>query len=228
MTNEELVKQWQKKKDRKALDTLRTNLRPLVQGQVNKYRSNSVSNALLLAEADSLLVDAATNYNPRNNASFSTYLYISLKKLNRFSAARSNIGTIPEARTQKITQYMQARDNLTGSLGRVPTQSDMKEHLGWSTGQIRNMKASLRNDVSASAISVPPTFDTQSYKDKRLMDDMWYELTGDEKKVFAAITGKDGRRPTKVGREIAARTGFSTAKVSMLRTSIGRKMEMLM
>jgi DNA-directed RNA polymerase specialized sigma subunit len=87
------------------------------------------------------------------------------------------------------------------------------------------MQRSVRMDIINTQVSTPPRLDTTDAKTRQLIDDIWWELTNDEKKVFEIVTGKNGKRKLDKGKDIASSTGFSQAKVSQLRKAIAKKME---
>ena len=225
MNDEELVARWQRSKDHMALDELRRSVKPLTQSQVNKYRSNSVPQSVIEAKADQILVESANKFRMGTGAKFRTFLFGNLRRLNRFSAARSNVGTIPEARAQKIGVYQRVYEHLKEQKRRPPTPSELADELNWSLSEIMNMQRSVRMDIITTQVSAPPRLDTTDAKTRQLIQDIWWELTPDEKKVFEIITGKNGKRKLDKGKDIAQATRFSQAKVSQLRKAIGKKME---
>lgn len=218
-TDEQLVARWQKTRDAAALDALRTRLRPLLASQVSKYRANAVPQVLLEAEADRLMVGAAGSYKPTAGASFRTYVFTNLRHLNRFSAARSNIATIPEARAQKIGVYTRVYEQLATEKRRPPTPAELADELMWPLSEILTMQRSLRRDIPSPEHS--PGAVSYEARVGQVLSDIRHELTPDELRVFDLI---DKKKITK-GQDIARLTGFSPAKVSTLRTSIGKKME---
>lgn len=225
MTDEELVRRWKQNRDRAALDELRRRTRPLIQSQVNKYRANAVPQPVLVAKADQILVESAGSYRQGTGAGFRTHLFTNLRRLNRFSAARSNIATIPEARTQRIGIYQRVYADMQVRKRRPPTTSELADELNWTRAEVLTMQRSQRRDVMSSGLKVPARMDTTEYRRRRVMDDIWFELTPDEQIVFAHLTGTHGRRQIDKGQNISRATGFSPAKVSQLRTSIGHKIE---
>jgi len=226
MTDEELVSKWQKTRDPESLNELRRRTRSLVQSQVNKYRSNSVPQSIILAKADQILVESAGSFRVGAGAKFKTHVFGNLRRLNRFSAARSNIATIPEARTQKIGVYQRVYDDLKSRKMRPPTPAELADELSWPLSEVMTMQRSVRRDIIGTRIAAPPRLDTSGAKDQRLLQDIWYELTPDEKKVFEIIMGTNGRRKMDKGKDVARVSGFSQAKVSQLRKAIGKKMEL--
>jgi DNA-directed RNA polymerase sigma subunit (sigma70/sigma32) len=225
MTDEELVLRWQQGRDRAALDELRRRTRPLVQSQVNKYRANSVPQSVLEAKADQILVESAGSYRPGTGAKFRTHLFTNLRRLNRFSAARSNIATIPEARTQRIGAYQRTYADLQARKRRPPTTSELADELNWQPSEVLTMQRSQRRDIMSSGLKVPARMDTTEFRRRQVMEDIWFELTPDEQVVYAHLTGTHGRRRIERGQDISMATNFSPAKVSQIRTSIGHKIE---
>jgi DNA-directed RNA polymerase sigma subunit (sigma70/sigma32) len=218
-SDEELVARWQRTHDIAALNALRTSVRPLIISQVNKYRTNAVPTPLLEAEADRLVVEAAGSFRPTAGASFRTYAFTALRHLNRFSAARSNIATIPEARAQKIGLYQRVNEDLMARKNRAPSPSELADELMWPLSEVMTMQRSLRRDI-ASPEHAPGEVQHEA-RIGQLMHDIRAELTPDELRVYDLIT----RQKVQKGQDLARRTGFSQAKVSVLRTAIARKME---
>lgn len=224
-SDEQLVARWQQRRDLQALDELRRRLRPLTQSQVNKYRSNSVSTPLIESEADRILVASADGFRPRAGASFRTHVFTNLRRLNRFSIARSNIATIPEARAQNIGTFQRAFDELADEKGRPPTTSELADSLSWNPKAVVTMQRSLRRDIVGSNVAVSTQADMSGARMMSVLDDIWYELTPEEQMVFAYVTGTHGRRKVEKGQDVARLTGFSQAKVSQIRSAIARKIE---
>lgn len=224
-TDEQLVGRWQTSRDRAALDELRRRTKPLVQSQVNKFRSNSVPSVVLETKADQILVQSANKFRPAAGAKFRTFLFGNLRRLNRFSTARSNIATIPEARAQNIGVYQRVFDELQARKRRPPTTSELADELHWPMNEVLAMQRSLRRDIISSGMVAPARLDTSSARTAGIMQDIWYELTPDEQKVYGHIIGRPGFRKLSKGQDIARATRFSPAKVSQLRSSIGRKLE---
>jgi DNA-directed RNA polymerase sigma subunit (sigma70/sigma32) len=223
--DEQLVIRWQQRRDVSSLNELRRRLRPLTQSQVNKYRANSVSTPLIESEADRILVASADSFKPGAGASFRTHVFNNLRRLNRFSIARSNIATIPEARAQNIGTFQRVYDDLADTRARPPTTSELADALSWSPKSVLTMQRSLRRDVIGSGITVASQMDMTGARMRSVMDDIWYELTPEEQTVYALVTGSHGKRKTEKGQDIAKATGFSQAKVSQLRSAVARKIE---
>jgi len=227
-TNEDLVFMYQKG-DMRALDQLRINVGPIVNAQVNRYISGPghISRAALMAKADELLVDAARTYKRGTGAAFTTHLFNHLRRLDRYTKANANIAKMPEARANSITNFQNRVKELEDIKGRPPTDEEIADYMNIPVEEVRRMKKSLGREISESQLggvsSVPyqhgnPVLD-------QLLEDIYFELTPDEKIVFDHLFGRHGKKKLKTGNEIARATGFSPAKVSQLRASIARKMK---
>ena len=224
-SDEALVARWKTKKDLAALNELRKRLRPLTQSQVNKYRSNSVSTALIESEADKILVTSAEGFKPTAGASFRTYVFTNLRRLNRFSIARSNIATIPEARAQSIGVFTRVSSDLSSAKGRPATTSELADALSWNPKAVLTMQRSLRMDVMGSGFVDPQDKDMIGGRQQAVLDDIWYELTPEEKIVYEFTTGSHGRKKVSSGKDMARLTGLSQSKISQLRSAVASKME---
>jgi hypothetical protein len=60
---------------------------------------------------------------------------------------------------------------------------------------------------------------------KQLLHDIYWELTPDEKMVFEYLFGMNGKKKVDTGKDLSRLTGFSQPKVSVIRSSIAKKLE---
>jgi DNA-directed RNA polymerase specialized sigma subunit len=225
MSDEELALKWQKNRDMLALSQLRASNKRLIKSQVSKFRRSPVPMSVIESKADELLVKAADTFQAGKGASFKTHLFNHLRRLDRFVKARANIAYLPETTANKITVFENAKKELADKKGRPATAEELADHLHWPIKEVKRQQKSVRLDIASSAIAGSHAADLTDARHQQLLHDIVYELTPDEKKVFAHIMGMGTAKKTDSGREIAALTGFSQAKVSNLRRSIAAKLE---
>ena len=225
MTDEQLVTKWQQRRDLNALSELRRRSARIVGSQVSKFTASPLPRSVLDSKADELFVDAASSYREGTGAKFSTHLFNHLKRLDRFVKQRGNIAYIPEARASKITVFQNAEKQLSDDIRRRPTDPEMADHLNWPVKEVSLMRKSVRRDIPASGIGGQHVIDITSARHQQLLHDIVHELTFDEKKVFNHLFGLEGKRKASSGRALSRLTGFSQPKVSLLRSSIAKKLE---
>lgn len=217
------------KGDIKALDQLRINVAPLVNAQVNRYLSGPghISRAAMMAKADELLVDAARTYKKTSGAMFTTHLFNHLRRLDRYTKANANIAHMPEARANSLTNFQNRVRELEDQKGRPPTDQEIADYMNISIEEVRRLKRALNREISESQMgqASADAYTRGNPVIDQLLEDIYFELTPDEKVVFDHLFGLHGKKKLKTGNEIAKATGFSTAKVSQLRKSIAMKMK---
>lgn len=224
-TNEDLVLKYQKG-DIAALNELRSNVRYQVQGQVTRFINGPghISRAAMEARADELLVDAAKTWKP-GSAMFQTHLHNYLRRLDRYTKANANISKVPELKANMITSFTTQSSILQDQKGRAPTREELADHMQISLKTVDHMNRSMRREVPWSHVGIDHQANMEQARVNELLDDIEFELTPDERKVFVLIMGKSGAKKVTTGGDLARATGFSQAKVSMLRTSIAKKIQ---
>jgi DNA-directed RNA polymerase specialized sigma subunit len=222
---DDLVSQWKRRRSTATLDQVRSQTAPLVESRIKRFRSSQVSDPVLRAKADEILVSSMKSYDPNRGASFTTHLHGNLRRMGRFTIQRANVAQIPEARAQKIGFYQSVRQNFIDEHHRPPTTDELADELGWPAAEVHRLERELRLDIPSTSLPIPHTLDMTDTAEDQLLRDIWYELTPDEKKVLDAVTGMHGVRKTTEGKALARKLGWSQAKVSQVRTSIARKME---
>lgn len=224
-TDEELALAFAKRSDLAALRELRVRCQPLVQSQVARYVAGPghIPRIAIETKADELLVDAARSFNPAAGAAFKTHLFNYLRRLDRYTKANANIAYMPEARANLITQFTTQMKIVEDQKRRPATNEELADHMSLPVASVELMRKSLRREIPWSQVAGPQTNQLESARINQLMDDIYYELSPDERVVFEHITGR-GRKKTSSGQELAKITGFSQAKVSVLRSRIAQRM----
>ncbi len=225
-TDEELAKAYAKGSDYAALQELRVRVQPIVHSQVNRYVTGPghISRAALEARADELFVDAAKTYDPKAGAAFRTHLFNGLRRLDRYVKANANVAYIPEARASNITLFNTRFKTLEDEKRRPPTDEELADDLMWSLAEVQRMRRSMRRELPWSQVQSPHQVGMEDARNVQLLDDVYHELSPDERMVFEFITGRGRPKITK-GQDLAKKTGFSQAKVSQLRKRIAERLK---
>ncbi len=225
-TDEELAVAFQKRGDILALSELRRRCQAIVMSQVVRYLTGPghISRAALEAKADELLVEAAKSFNPNAGAAFKTHLFNYLRRLDRYTKANANIAHVPEARASLITLFSTQMKVLEDEKRRPPTNEELADHMSWPVSSVELMRKSMHRELPWSQVGGPQEQGMESARITQLLDDIHFELAPDERIVLEHIMGR-GRKKLVQGQDIAKATGFSQAKVSMLRTRIAERMK---
>ena len=92
--------------------------------------------------------------------------------------------------------------------------------MSWPVGDVRRMRSSLRREVPWSVMQGTQDQSMEQARIQLVLDDVYFELTPDEKVVFDHLFGLHGKKKLQKGQDIARETKFSQAKVSQLRSKI--------
>lgn len=225
-TVEDLVVQYQKKRDQVALNAVREHSRNIVYHHVNRFLQGPghIPRPVMEAKADELLVQAADSFDPKAGASFTTHLFTHLRRLDRFTKANANVARTSEARAGMIVAFQNAMKELEDQKRRPPTDEELADHMSIPLTTIQMMRKTVRREVPWSQIAAPQEQAMERAKHDQVFDDIYYELTPDERVVFEHLLGR-GRKQLSAGQDIAKATGFSQAKVSVLRTRIAERIK---
>ena len=213
--------------DHMALKDLRIRCSSIVQASVQRFMTGPghIPRAVMEAKADELLVDAARTYKANTGASFNTHLFNHLRRLDRFTKANANVAKKPEARSNLITNFNQQYTILSEQKQRPPSAEELSDHMSIPLTQVQMMMSTQKREIPWSHGTGTSNAMMDNAHVDMVLANIAHELTADEARVFDHLMGKNGKKQTSVGGELARLTGFSQAKVSQLRTSIAKKIK---
>lgn len=195
-----------------------------INAKVNEFRAAPVPPSAVRGFAQAQAMKALQTYNPNKGASVSTFVNWHLKKVRSFVLKHQNIGRIPEHRGYGITQYKEAKAELTDKMGTPPDSLTLAENLGWSQAEVNRMERELRPDLIASLSPEPDRLrDIQSSRERDVLRYIHYDLTPDERLVFEYSLGLYGK-PQLSATDISRTMGISLPKVSRIRGKIDKKL----
>lgn len=221
----ELYKQWQEEDDDQALGELMDELDPIVESKAQDITPPDLEKETVKSHIRNQIAKDLPEYDPEETA-MSTYLYnFSLPKTNRYVNTYQNTARIPEARTQKISTFNEAKQQLKDDFNREPSDQELSDELGWSIKEVRRMQKSQRQEIPESSFDMIGNFEAESHSE---LDDVYhymiYELDPEEQIVFKHLTGFDNTEKLS-GKEIAQKMDVSPAKVSKIKKKINNKMQ---
>lgn len=220
----ELWRNWKADPTPEKLEPLLDVLQGPINAKVNEFRAAPVPDSAVRAFANAQAVKALHTYNPSKGSAVSTFVNWHLKKVRSFVLKHQNIGRIPEGRAYRITDYKQAKEELTQKLGRPPDTMTLADRLGWSPAEVGRMQSELRPDLIASLSPEPDRLRSmQSSRERDVLRYIHYDLTPDERLVFEYSLGLYGR-PKLSATNIAKTMNISLPKVSRIRAKIDKKL----
>jgi RNA polymerase sigma factor (sigma-70 family) len=221
----ELWRSWKADPNQGTLEPLMDSLQPLIVSKVNEFRAAPVPPAAVHGFANAQVIKALNNYSPDKGAAVGTYVQWHLKKVRSFVVKHQNLGKIPEHRAYKITEFKNARDEITQKQGFAPDSLTLAERLGWSQAEVTRMEKELRPDLIASVSPEPDRLsDMQSSREREVLRYIHHDLTPEERLVFEYSLGLYGK-PELSATNIAKTMGISLPKVSRIRKKIYKKLE---
>jgi hypothetical protein len=220
--------------DPDKLRPLMQSFQPLIQSRVNMYaRQVPIPPAAIEAEVNRRFLDGLRTYDPDRTgfqgktAKLSTHLFRSVKKSGRWIKKYQNVGTIPEKRIDRITDYKTALSSLTDQLGREPSEHELAQDLLWAPAEVSRMQTEMRKDYLGSQWDAPesidPVFQMPS-AEREMVHLIKYELSPRENLVLEYSMGLNGKSQMGTN-QIAQKLGVSAPTVSRTKGKIAKLFE---
>ncbi|MEC8306376.1 MAG: hypothetical protein VXZ72_00755 [Chlamydiota bacterium] len=216
---------WKKDPTEDNLSDLIDQMEGMINKTVSVYSSAAVPPSVIRGAANLAVLNAVKTYNPEKGK-LSTHVGWHLKKVRATAAKYQNLGRIPEHRTYKITEFKDAKAEITDRLGYEPDTQMLADSLGWSIAETTRMENELRKDYIASQ---SPDIDllgdavAAQGREREVLRYIWQDLTSEEKLVFEYTLGINGKPELSAG-EIAKKMGTNQPKISRIRKKIDQKL----
>lgn len=219
----ELYTKWQENDDPEALNELLNSVDPLLESKAQEFTPPSVKKETVKNKMKNQIVQDLDDYDPEQSAFTTWAINFPVRKTPRFVNKIQNTAYIPEARTQKISSYNNAKEKLKEKYGREPSQKELSDELGWPIKEIELIEKSQRDEIPTSSVESIGNFEAMSFSPADdIMNLIEYDLEGEEAVVFEYLTGH-GDKPQLKGKEIAEKMDISPAKVSKIKKRIEEK-----
>lgn len=202
------------------LKPLLDSFKPLIESRAYVYKRQKleIPTAAIDAEFQKQFVNALKTYDPSKGTSLGTWVYSSLRKAGRYIKNYQNIGKIPEERIGMITQFQQAKSELTDKLGTEPDTLTLAQHLKWPRKLVETMEKENRKDLPTSGWETDP-FELLSSPDLETLRLIQYELTPEERSVYEYTFGMNGKPSLSPG-DISKKLKMHPSRVSRIRAKI--------
>jgi DNA-directed RNA polymerase specialized sigma subunit len=206
----ELWNTWNSNKNKETLTPLMSAVNPIIQKEVSRWATGSVSRPVLNIEAKKIALKAFETYTP-GSSQLNTHLTNQLKGLSRIVYTHSNPARLPEHQTLKVGTYLNAKNELEETLGREPTVEELSSSLKWSRKEVDRFRTELRNGFSTSK---PTPAGFESYNpDESLVDFIYNDLHDQDKLVFEHTTGYGGNKILSA-KDLIDKTGMTQGQIS--------------
>ncbi len=182
---------------------------------------------VLVNKAKVLAIKAFDTYNPDKGAALSTHVINNLAPISRVVYTHQNAARLPENLTMKVNAYNTAKENLSVTLGRQPSDMELHQELGWSAPEVNRMSQYMRNDLVESIGGLDDSFySDQEAEDDDLLAAIYFDLSPEEKELFVRVTGYLNH-PKQNNSEIIRDLGISQAQLSYRKTLLLKKINRL-
>lgn len=228
----DLYHEWKQTGSKEAFQGLYTSMKPLLFDAARKaaYRSPLPKSAHQIWAAQSML-DALRTYDPKAGTALQTHIYTAVnQKQKRLNYDYGNIGRMPEPRATRIGLFQNETENLRTELDRAPSSAELADRLGWSLKTVELTQREVHKNLSISdGVDAQPFY--ESSLDRAILDDIYFDLSGEQQTVYDYIFGLHGKpRLTKANgkvdfEDIGRRSGYSSSKARSLYIQIRTKAE---
>lgn len=228
----DLYNQWKETGSKEAFQGLYNSMKPLLYAAAKKasFGSPLPQSAHHIWAAQSML-DALRTYKPEAGTALGTHVYGAVhQKAKRLDYSYQNLGKMPEPRATRIGLFQNEMENLRTELDRAPSSVELADRLGWSMKQVELTQREVHRNLSISdGVEAHPFI--ESSPDKAILDDLYFDLTGEQQVVYDYIYGQHGKpKMTKANGKvdfegIGQRAGYSASKARALFNQIRLKAE---
>jgi DNA-directed RNA polymerase specialized sigma subunit len=230
LSDEDLVSEWKRTGTMEHKSELLKRMRPTMDAAIRSYAGG---NRNMRITAANMTLDACRAYDPNKGAQLSTYVFNTLKGLNRESTKREQIAPQVMYNRRLYNAMTKAMDDYEDMHGVEPTLQYLSDKVGVPIKKI----IQLQDEGPGGDISMSQQIGEEDDKDTLVQSDVTDEdylryLYADYKddptsqKIIEWGTNMTGRKPLSNG-EIARRLKISDAAVSQRKKKIQRRMEEL-
>lgn len=219
------------------MEPLLKSLKPIIAQTARKYVGHvPIPKDAIEGVLTKHVIKGLRSYDPDKGAQIKTFLNFQLRGARRYIISNQNFSRITEERAQDIGDYERAIGELSETLGRAPTASEIADKMNVSERKMRKVNAKsvvklqqeMRKDLVASVSQQDPFIDETPRVREVLQLIYPYELSPNEQVVFEYLTGKNGKPKTISTSAIAKKMGWTDSKVSQLRGTISEKVRRYM
>lgn len=209
----EVASRWVKFRSPQDANTLYNGLKSTVTSAVQSYAGGDKR---LVVPAYRLAFDAISTYDPSKGTDIKTHVYNNLKRLNRISAARSNMVHIPEGVARDYSIVSRAISSFYDEHNREPNEDELSDITKLSKKRISKI---LNRDtqISGSEAVTPEGADRVSHSgisEDTYIDYLYSSSDNLDKRIIELMSGRRGSKVYS-GYDTARKLGITPAAVSL-------------
>jgi DNA-directed RNA polymerase specialized sigma subunit len=213
---------WRTYKSPKDANTLYTMLKPTITGAIKSYGGGDYR---LTVPAYRLAYDAIQTYDKTKGTDIKTHVHNHLKRLNRISAARSNIVHIPEGVAKDYNVVSKAIANFNDEYGRDPNDDELADITHISKKRLDKILSRTTNISGSEAVTEEggDRVTHSGISEDTYIDYLYSSSDNIDKKIIELTSGKGGKRIYS-NIEVARRLRMTPAAVSQRMNKLRERM----
>ena len=220
MSMEDLVTAWQGSPSPELTSLVLKKLQPTMTSALRSYAPGQEDE--LRIKAAKLTLSALKSYDAKAGAAASTYVFNTLKRLNRVSGTRASIIKYPEQLMFDRKKISDARTDFEDEHGYEPSLAQLADMTGISEKRISKLD-DMGTVVSASSTINPETnseqFGTSAVTDDDYFDYVYGSVSPIDQKIMEWASGLHGKQQLS-NTAIAAKLKITPAAVSQRKAKI--------
>lgn len=211
---------WQKDQTPTGNAAFLQTMQPVIEGAIRTHVG--ASNPILYSRARKLTLEGARRYDPARGR-LRSHLYNHLQGLKRFAGQQTQVLRVPERAALLRKSLEETERSLTHELGREPTDAELSDHLGVSSGRLAQLRRyhpgvaeGTLEGVSGEVYGeVTPALRRASAWIEMVYDD----LPPVDQKIMEYSLGLHGRRPLP-NHEVARKLRLTPGAISQRKARI--------
>ena len=191
-------------------------LEPTINTEVQRYAGPK---PLLRGRAKGLAIKAIRTYDPAHGAQLRSWVVTQLQPLSRYGKQLRPIRA-SEVAIRQAAEVNRVRSELSDSMGREPSMSELSDQTGLSATRINRIREQVKASITESAFEIDEESATAGLPGTQQSDtlgtaeEMVYDsLTPRDKQIYDWKTGRHGKTMI-ANQDIAKRLGVTPALIS--------------
>ena len=226
----EELEAWQRwRADRNPADFkfLLESFKPLMYSQGARYlQTAQLPRSAVEADMVQHFHRAMETYDPDKGAQLNTHIWNHLQHTGRYLRTYTNIGKIPEPRSQQIGLYESRNAVMTEELGRPPTTFELADAMSVAPKEVELLRKELRRDIlvddATSGLSEIVSETPRALEQLRFLH---MELAPDQQTVLEHTYGLYGRPATENNEDLARILGMTPQRIRAIKRQIAKRYE---
>ena len=215
---EQAYEEWAKKPSKENMSKLIKSYDRLINSEIRKYLG-TLDKKILYNHAKKYVADAVNSYKPETGNQLSTHLVNNLQRLHRLNYRNVQGMRAPEVVQAKIRPYLEAKEYLSETLGRSPTEEEISKEIDFD---VPTLKKFMKYEQGVQDL-LHSNMQTETSAEEEMLDLIYHDAPDQWKKIIEYKTGYGGAKILS-GKEIAKKLDMSPVRVSQISDKIGQQL----